>query len=60
MLSAMVTVTLFPEAPAVTLEPTKLKDVTAEVMVEPSSLTIMSFPADDEIVVSFSSRYFPT
>ena len=57
MLSAMVTVTLLPDAPAVTLDPTKSIDVTADVIVDPSSLIIISLPAEEEIVEIFSFRY---
>ena len=51
----IVTVTLLLEFVAVTPAPTKSKDATAVVILEPSSFTIV-----DPTPSSFSSRYFPT
>ena len=50
----MVTVTLLPELVAVTPEPTKSKDETAVVILEPSSFTIV-LPTPS----SLASKYLP-
>lgn len=55
-----VTVTSFPLLLATTDAPTKLKLEAAVVMLEPSSLTVMLLPDEDDKSVIFSSRYFPT